>query len=77
MQELIVAWDEKYPQNKNRPEGTMPLIWVKNKGANEVSLITDFYFDCAEISLSDTQISLEELWKYYTFADDTVIGKVK
>ena len=75
LQELIDAWDEKYPQNKNRPEGTMPLIWVKNKGANEVSLITDFYFDCDEIALSDTQISLEELWKYYTFTDGTVIGK--
>lgn len=76
VQELIDAWDNKYPQNKNRPEGTMPLIWVKNKGANEVSLITDFYFDCAEVALSDTQISLEELWKYYIFVDGTIIGKV-
>ena len=45
VQELIDSWDNKYPQNKNRPKGTMPLIWVKSKQKNRVYLITDFLFD--------------------------------
>lgn len=77
VEELIDAWDSKYPQNKNRPEGTMPLIWVKLRESNDISLITDFYFDCGEVALSNTQVSLEELWKYYTFLDSSIIGKVK
>lgn len=80
VQELIDAWDEKYPQNKNRPEGTMPLIWVKSKQKNRVYLITDFLFDKYfnnDVGTEDSNLQLKELFEDYTFADGSIIGKVK
>lgn len=81
VQELIDAWDNKYPQNKNRPEGTMPFIWIKNKQKNRVYLITDFLFEKLyerdDIGTEDCNLELKELFDDYTFTDGTVIGKVK
>lgn len=80
VQELIDAWDSKYPQNKNRPEGTMPLIWIKNKVKNRVYLITDFLFDKYlkdDIGTEDSNLQLKELFEDYTFLDNSIIGKVK
>lgn len=81
VQELINAWDEKYPQNKNRPEGTMPLIWIKNKECSRVHLITDFFFERTfmgcDVGTSDYHFTLKELFEKYTFLDDSIIGKVK
>ena len=80
VQELIDAWDSKYPQNKNRPEGTMPLIWIKNKVKNRVYLITDFLFDKYfndDIGTEDSNFQLKELFENYTFLDNSIIGKVK
>ena len=77
---LIEAWDNKYPQNKNRPEGTMPLIWIKNKQKNRVYLITDFLFEKAyncDVGTEDENLELKELFEDYTFADGSIIGKVK
>ena len=76
VQELIDAWKKKSGLEFNR-ELLMPFIWVKLRESNDVSLISDFYFDSGEVALSDTQFSLEELWRYYTFLDDSFIGKVK
>ena len=80
VQELIDAWDSKYPQNKNRPEGTMPLIWIKNKQKNRVYLITDFLFDKYhnnDVGTEDSNLQLKELFEDYTFTDGSIIGKVK
>jgi hypothetical protein len=80
VQELIDAWDEKYPQNKNRPEGTMPLIWIKQKLKNRVYLITDFMFEKYfedDVGTEDDNLQLKELFDDYTFLDGSVIGKVK
>lgn len=80
VQELIDAWDDKYPQSKNRPEGTMPLIWIKSKWKNRVYLITDFLFEKAyncDVGTEDENFSLEELFEDYTFLDGSIIGKVK
>ena len=80
VQELIDAWDEKYPQNKNRPKGAMPLIWIKTKQKNRVYLITDFLFEQmygCNVGTETDNLSLKELFENYTFADGTVIGKVK
>lgn len=81
IQELIAAWDEKYPQNKNRPEGTMPLIWIKDKYYNRSYLITEYYFERdmneCDVGTSNNYFTLKELFEEYTFADGTVIGKVK
>lgn len=78
VQELIDAWDEKYPQNKNRPEGTMPLIWIKNKQKNRVYLITDFLFEkwCnCDVGTEDEDLRLTELFNDFTFLDGSIIGK--
>ena len=80
VQELIEVWDNKYPQSKNRPEGTMPLIWIKSKRKNRVYLITDFLFEKAyncDVGTEDENFSLKELFEDYTFADGSIIGKVK
>jgi len=80
VQELIDAWDSKYPQNKNRPEGTMPLIWIKNKVKNRVYLITDFLFDKRfkdDIGTEDSNLELKELFDDYTFLDGSIIGEVR
>lgn len=81
VQELINAWDEKYPQNKNRPEGTMPLIWIKEKECNRAYLITDFFFERVymeyDAGTSNYHFTLKELFENYTFADGSIIGKVK
>ena len=80
VQELIDCWNNKYPQNKSRPKGTMPLIWIKCKEKNRVYLITDFLFeklyDC-DVGTEYENIKLKELFNDYTFADGTVIGKVE
>ena len=79
---LINAWDEKYPQNKNRPKGTMPLIWIENKAyKGTVSLITDYYFERsmhdADVGTNEGDYTLKELFEDYTFLDDSIIGKEK
>ena len=79
VQELIDAWDSKYSQNKNRPEGTMPLIWIKNKVKNRVYLITDFLFDKYfndDIGTEDSNFQLKELFEDYTFLDGSIISRV-
>jgi hypothetical protein len=79
VQELVDAWDKKYPQNKNRPEGTMPLIWIKNKQKNRVYLITDFLFDKYfnnDVGTEDENLQLKELFERFTFLDGSIIGKL-
>ncbi len=83
VQELIDAWDNKYPQNKNRPEGTMPLIWIENNKAykGNIFLIIAYYFDRsmhdADVGTTEADYTLKELFEDYTFTDGSIIGKVK
>ena len=78
LQELIDAWDKKHPSNANRPNDTMPLIWIKNKEKNRVYLITDFlfekYYDC-DVGTDKEDLKLSELFENYTFLDGSIIGK--
>lgn len=78
VQELIDYWDEKHPSN--RPADTLPLIWIKSKKHDYKYLITEFYFDKyfgTDVSTTHSEISLENLFKEYTFLCGAVIGKVK
>lgn len=78
--ELIDAWDNKYPQDKNRPEGIMPLIWIKSKEKYRVYLITDFLFEKAyncDVGTEEENLKLTELFYNFTFADGSIIGKEK
>lgn len=80
VQELIDAWDKKYPSNMNRPGDTMPLIWIKNKEKNRVYLITDFLFEkCygCDVGTEEENLELTELFDNFTFLDNSIIGKVK
>lgn len=73
-QEFIEAWEKKYPTNKDRPNGTMPLIWIASKELkNNISLITDF--GDYGISTSCFVMSFNDLFEKYTFADGSVCGK--
>lgn len=75
--ELINAWDEKYPQNKNRPEGTMPLIWVKSKATNCIYLMNGYDYEDNKVGIDTYWVALGDLFKDYTFLDGSIIGKVK
>ena len=78
VQELIDAWDNKHPQSKNRPEDTMPLIWIKNKDANCIYLIDGYDYESGLlIKMNVHWIKLEDLFNNYTFLDGSIIGKVK
>lgn len=78
IQELIDAWDNKHPQSKNRPEDTMPLIWIKNKDANRIYLIDGYDYESGLlIKMNVHWIKLEDLFDNYTFLDGSIIGKVK
>lgn len=75
-QELIEAWEKKCPANKDRPNGTMPLIWIKEKKHEDtISLITDF--TGYGVSTSYKDMSFDSLFEKYTFADGSVCGKMK
>ena len=75
-QELIEAWEKKCPANKDRPNGTMPLVWIKEKdNKNFISLITDF--TGYGVSTSYKDMSFDSLFEKYTFADGGVCGKRK
>lgn len=74
-QEFIEAWEKKYPTNKDRPNGTMPLIWIKEKEDEDVHLINDFYK--TGVGTSSIILSFESLFKEYTFVDGSVCGKLK
>ena len=74
-QEFIEVWEKKYPTNKDRPNGTMPLIWIKEKEDEDVHLINDFYK--TGVGTSSIILSFESLFKEYTFVDGSVCGKLK
>lgn len=73
--ELIAYWDKHY-DNGNRPEYTMPLIWVKGKETGNVYLITG-YEDNIYVCLSDDRwLSMKELFRQYKFLDGKCCGMV-
>ena len=73
-QELIECWEKKCPTNKDRPKGTMPLIWVIAKNDNESKhLITDFFNE--GVGVGSTYYTLSKLFKYCLFIDGSVCGK--
>jgi hypothetical protein len=78
VEELIECWEKKFPGNANRPEGTMPLIWIKSKHAYRVYLITYFLFEQSygqDVGTYDSNYRLEDLFKDFTFLDGSIIGK--
>jgi hypothetical protein len=72
-QELVEAWEKKCPANKDRPNGTMPLIWIKEKENGDIHLINDFYK--TGVGTSSIILSFESLFEEYIFADGSICGK--
>lgn len=50
----------------------LPLIWVRNKQYGTKSLVTDYEVNC--IILSNTSVTLDDLYKYYEYLDGSTIG---
>lgn len=76
IQELIEAWEKKCPANKDRPDGTMPLIWVMSRNDNRSKhLITDFYND--GVGVGSIYFTLTKLFDECVFIDSTPCGKLK
>ena len=74
--ELIAYWEKHYG-NGNRPEHTMPLIWIKGKDTGNVYLINGYEESkCVYIS-ADWWFDMEELFEQFKFLDGTCCGKVK
>ena len=73
--ELIAYWDKHYG-NGNRPEYTMPLIWVK-KDTGNVFLITGYDKDEYVCLSDDWWLSMKELFEQCEFLDGNCCGKVK
>lgn len=77
--ELIAYWEKHY-SNGNRPEYTMPLIWVKHKLTGNFYLILGFGKDGYEeesILVGNRISNMKELFDNYEFLDDKCCGKVK
>ena len=71
--EFIQFWESHYG-NGNRPKGTMPLIWVKNKQAGYVYIVIGFDKNGNEIKINDHWFNFTVLFDTYTFIDDTLCG---
>ncbi|MBR4396647.1 MAG: hypothetical protein IKS93_02205 [Methanobrevibacter sp.] len=74
--ELIAYWEKHYG-NGNRPEHTMPLIWLKDKDTGNVFLITGYDEDEYVCLGDDWWLSMKELFEQCKFLDGNCCGKVK
>ncbi|MBR6401813.1 MAG: hypothetical protein IKS48_00350 [Eubacterium sp.] len=71
--ELIAYWEKHYG-NGNRPEHTMPLIWIKGKDTGNVYLINGYEEGkCVYIS-ADWWFDMEELFEQFKFLDGRPCG---
>lgn len=76
LQELITKWEGMNPGCTNRPKCAMPMIWVKENRTNCIHLITGYdENDKQPIMVNDIWISLKDLFDYYRFINDSIIGK--
>lgn len=73
VEELLSAW---YQTHSHCDDLSMPLIWLKHKGYNKVSLLTDFLFEKNKVAIRPYTLTLLELFGTYTFLDGTPIGKL-
>ena len=82
LDELIHKWEAMNPGCINRPKCAMPMIWIKRKKDNRISLIIDYYPDGvgtrnASIGTDIENLTFKDLFKDFTFIDDSIIGKRK
>lgn len=76
VQELITHWEGMNPGCTNRPKCAMPMIWVKENRTDCIHLITGYDEDDKyPVMVNDIWISLKDLFDYYRFINDSIIGK--
>lgn len=76
LQELITKWEGMNPGCTNRPKCAMPMIWVKSNRNHCTYLITGYdEEDAKPVFIDDVWISLKDLFSYYRFINDSIIGK--
>lgn len=68
--EMIADFKKRF--NVCCPDYAVPLIWVKLNVGTLTSLVTDFCID--KIYMSNLEMYLEGLFKYYTYLDGTPCG---
>ena len=77
--ELITHWEKMNPGCTNRPKCAMPMIWIKSRNDGSIYLITEFYpkrySDTYDVSTTDGFSSFDDLFRDFTFLDDSIIGK--
>ena len=79
--ELVTHWEGMNPGCTNRPKCAMPMIWIKRREDDSVYLITEFYpkryNDRYDVSTTDGFLSFEDMFRDFTFLNDSIIGKRK
>ena len=70
--ELIAYWESHYC-NADRPENTMPLIWVKSKEFDNTTYLITAY-DKENVHIEEIWIDMKELFEKYTFLDSRPCG---
>jgi len=73
----LVEWWEKHYCDKNRPEHTMPLVWVKFKddgSTEDARLITEFWNDGVIVGSNGSTTRWQDLFEKYTFLDGKPCG---
>lgn len=77
LNELITKWESMNPGCINRPECTMPMIWVKSKITGCVYLIGGYDYKNNEVCICEAWVTLRGVFSDFTFLDNSIIGKVK
>lgn len=77
IQGLITKWESMNPGCTNRPKCAMPMIWVKSKATKGIYLLDGYDFEDNAVGICDAWFTLENMFKGYTFLNDSIIGKVK
>ena len=73
--EFLADVEERFPSTRNRPEGTMPLIWVTPKQGKIYLLITRYDTYSGVAFYTGAWKSFREMLNSYTFTDGTPFGK--
>ena len=76
--EFLADVEERFPSTRNRPGGTLPLVWVKPQQNQQAGhLITGYNTDCAgTVFVAGSSIyNCSTMFETFTYMDGTPFGK--
>lgn len=76
--EFLADVEERFPSTRNRPGGTLPLVWVKpQQNQHAGHLITGYNTDCAgTVFVAGSSIhTCSGMFETFTYMDGTPFGK--